>query len=169
MTNTQLPKVEDLSMRPWDHKPLPFGLEGEPTTQTHPSEHPVTMRKRTEIVGKSSASRAGHDLTTFLRRFIASSLADGEPTIKGATAATDMTRRTLQRRLKDEGCSYRQLVEEVRLGTAIRLLVRPGMKLADIGRALGYSDPAHFTRAFRRWTGETPSTFRRRLRQGRRR
>ncbi len=169
MTNDQLPTIEEPSMRPSKHKPLLFEPKAEPSTQTYPSEFPVTKRERIHIADKSSASDAGRDLTTFVRRFIASSLAVGEPTIGEAAAAADLTRRTLQRRLKDAGYTYRQLVEEVRFGTAIRLLVRPGTNLVGIARALGYSDPAHFTRAFRRWTGETPSAFRQRLRQARRR
>ena len=77
MTNNQLPTIEDPSMRPWKHEPLPLGPKGEPSTQTHSSELPVTKRERIQIVDKSSASCAGRDLTTFVRRFIASSLAVG--------------------------------------------------------------------------------------------
>ena len=169
MTNNQLPTIEDPSMRPWKHEPLPLGPKGEPSTQTHPSEPPVTKRKRIQTVDKSSASCADRDLATFVRRFIRSSLASGDVTIRKAAKAADMTARTLQRRLGAVGLTYSQLVDEVRLGTAIRLLVRPEMSLSEIALTLGYSDPGHFTRAFKRWTGETPTVFRKRLRQGRRR
>ena len=118
---------------------------------------------------KTSASCADRDLVTFIRRFIGSSLASGDVTITKAAKAADINARTLQRRLGAVGLTYSQVVDEVRLGTAIRLLVRPEMSLSEIALTLGYSDPGHFTRAFKRWTGETPTVFRKRLRQGRRR
>ena len=127
------------------------------------------MRPRKKIVCKRRASRSGRDLTKFVRRFITSSLADGEPTIARAAEAAEMSVRTFQRRLLDVGLTYHQLLNEVRLETAMRLLVRSELSIAETARALGYSDPAHFTRAFKRWTGEAPSTFRQRLRQGCRR
>lgn len=81
-----------------------------------------------------------------------------------------MSVRTLQRRLLDFGLTYSQLLDQVRLETALRLLERSEASLAEASLAeaalaLGYSDPAHFTRAFVRWTGEAPSAVRHRMRQ----
>jgi AraC-like DNA-binding protein len=70
--------------------------------------------------------------------------------------------RHLPRRLAAIGITYSQLVGEVRSGTALRLVDDSGLTLAEISRILGYSDPAHFTRAFTRWTGMTPRDYRRR-------
>lgn len=69
--------------------------------------------------------------------------------------------RTLQRRLGEAGTSFRDLVGEVQFGRALALMADPGRKLIDIAYDLGFSDPAHFTRAFRRWTGVSPREFRR--------
>ena len=71
-----------------------------------------------------------------------------------------MSVRTLQRRLSEQGITYSHLLEELRHDTAISLLRDPSLKVSDIGRELGYRDPAIFTRAFRRWTGVTPSEHR---------
>ncbi len=68
--------------------------------------------------------------------------------------------RTLQRRLSEAGLSFRSVVQEVQLANALRLMKDPRMKLIDIAFELGFSDPAHFTRAFRRWTGVSPRAFR---------
>jgi AraC-like DNA-binding protein len=68
--------------------------------------------------------------------------------------------RTLQRRLHSAGLTYGHLVAEARRASAERLLAEPERTIADVARMLGYSDPAHFTRAFQRWTGVSPRTFR---------
>jgi len=69
--------------------------------------------------------------------------------------------RTLRRRLNGLGVSYSAMVENTRFRVARRLLTESEVKLVDITYAVGYSDPSHFTRAFRRISGLTPSAFRR--------
>ena len=68
--------------------------------------------------------------------------------------------RSLQRRLKNEGVHFRELVDRMRFEEARRMLAEPSLQVAEIGRHLGYPDAANFTHAFLRWTGETPSAFR---------
>ena len=70
--------------------------------------------------------------------------------------------RSLRRWLAQEGTSWRQVVDRVRLEACAPLLLSPSITLAEISARLGYSDPAHFTRAFQRWTGESPSAYRNR-------
>jgi AraC-like DNA-binding protein len=68
--------------------------------------------------------------------------------------------RTLQRQLRARCVTYTQVIQRARSAAAQGMLEDPRSKIADVGRALGYSDPAHFTRAFQRWTGVTPREFR---------
>lgn len=68
--------------------------------------------------------------------------------------------RTLQRRLTTSGVTYSQIVQNVRCAAARRMLADRQPSICEIARMLGYSDPAHFTRAFLRWTGVTPRQFR---------
>ncbi len=68
--------------------------------------------------------------------------------------------RTLQRRLRQAGVTYAHLIAEARRASAERLLADPGRSIAEVARRLGYSDPAHFSRAFQRWTGVSPRAFR---------
>jgi AraC-like DNA-binding protein len=82
--------------------------------------------------------------------------------IEGTAQNLDVGPRTLQRRLQREGASYRDLVEAARRERASALLIETSERVADIAVALGYSSPSHFVRAFRRWTGNTPNTFRQR-------
>lgn len=111
------------------------------------------------------ASPSGN-LVGSIRKAIAQRLAQGHPGIRDVAAIFGLNVRTLQRRLARIGVTYSGLVEEIRLETAARLLEEGGLTSAKIASALGYSDPAHFSRAFARWTGMAPRTYRRRLRQG---
>jgi AraC family transcriptional activator of pobA len=73
-------------------------------------------------------------------------------------SATHLTRITGER----AGLSPGQLIEMRRIAEARRLLAYTALTVAEVGYALGYDDPAYFSRAFRRATGETPGAFRRR-------
>jgi AraC-like DNA-binding protein len=71
-----------------------------------------------------------------------------------------MHRRTLSRRLKGSGMGYRAITNEIRFEIARQLLQDTQVPLAQIAAALGYSEASAFTRAFRRWSGQTPTTWR---------
>ena len=101
------------------------------------------------------------DLAGSLRLVLPAYLPDGSPDIRQAARLANMSVRTFQRRLREQGVSYSQLLEELRHDLAIYLLRDPTRHAAEVSRELGYRDPAIFTRAFRRWTGTTPSEFRR--------
>lgn len=73
--------------------------------------------------------------------------------------------RRLGRILHDEGYLFSQLQEEARKRDAIYLIEHSGLEFQKIAERLGYLNPANFTRAFRNWTGETPSQYRVRLRR----
>jgi AraC-like DNA-binding protein len=68
---------------------------------------------------------------------------------------------TLQRQLKAEGVSYRELLEQTRREIAQQLLEEHRYALSQIAYLLGFSDQANFSRAFKRWTGRSPAAFRR--------
>lgn len=79
-----------------------------------------------------------------------------------ATVASElaMSERSIQRALGEEDTSFRQLVDEVRKELALEHLGRPGASATDVAFLLGFSEPSAFTRAFRRWTGSSPTQFR---------
>ena len=72
---------------------------------------------------------------------------------------TDMSVRTLQRRLKNHGLKFNDLLSQAKFEHAKQMLSDPEMSIKTVAESLGYSDPAHFTRAFRRWSGMSPSAF----------
>jgi AraC-like DNA-binding protein len=78
-----------------------------------------------------------------------------------ATVASElaMSERSVQRSLSEEATSYREIVDAVRKEMALSHLLQPGRSAADVAFLLGFSEPSAFTRAFRRWTGSSPSQF----------
>ena len=88
-----------------------------------------------------------------------------QPRIPLVANAVGMSVRVLQRRLAQAGATFAGLVAHRRLGAAAELLEDTDATVLDIALDLGYSDHAHFTRAFRRWTGVPPREFRRMSRE----
>jgi len=84
----------------------------------------------------------------------------GYPTVEQGAGRLGISVRTLQRRLHRNGCTYSELVERVRHEEACGLLQEHGRSIAEIAVRLGYSDPSHFSRAFRRWEGTSPRAYR---------
>lgn len=70
-----------------------------------------------------------------------------------------LSARTLQRRLKYCGVDFDALRDETRRSQALRLIASGRYTATEITYMVGYSDQAHFTRAFKRWTGSTPSRY----------
>lgn len=79
------------------------------------------------------------------------------PDVNDVAYALAMSERAMQRHLRDEGTSFRDLVDELRHELALRHLVVPGTSATDVAFLLGFSEPAAFTRAFHRWTGQSPA------------
>lgn len=95
-----------------------------------------------------------------VRQIIATLLREQYPDIQVVAEIVGMSVRTFQRQLNDLDLTYSHLIEQVRFEQSLQLLHEPEIKLADIASELGYSNAANFTRAFRRWTGVSPTKFR---------
>jgi AraC-like DNA-binding protein len=108
----------------------------------------------------------GDDALAKARALVARHLSEGELTLEQLAAQLDMSARTLQRKLKDEGLGFTQLVDEVRQELAERYLADPNLDLNDLAFLLGFSEQSAFQRAFKRWKGESPGSYRKRLRAG---
>ncbi|KGM39735.1 hypothetical protein JY96_06035 [Aquabacterium sp. NJ1] len=88
---------------------------------------------------------------------------DGFPSLPQVAERMNLSPRTLARRLERQGVNFRDVVNERRRLEALNLLRSSSMRIDDIALRLGYLNPANFTRAFKRWTGETPSAYRQRF------
>ena len=75
-------------------------------------------------------------------------------------AAMGLHRRTFNRRLKEYGTTFRDALETVRFEAARQLLRDTDLAVGEIGAALGYAESSPFVRAFRRWSGDSPSAWR---------
>lgn len=84
----------------------------------------------------------------------------GYPNLQQVAARLFMSQRTLKRKLEQLGSRFQSLLDEARYRDASRMLENPDIEVQQIAAALGYTDPPSFTRAFRRWSGSTPSQAR---------
>ncbi len=80
--------------------------------------------------------------------------------LAGAARALNVTPRTLMRRLDAENTSFQAIKDGLRRDIAIRDLQAGSKSIEEISEDVGFSSPANFHRAFRRWTGVTPSSYR---------
>jgi AraC-like DNA-binding protein len=87
-------------------------------------------------------------------------LPHGEPSQDEIAAALHVSTRSLQRRLAEAGTSYRDLLDDTRRALAVSYLRDKSYSVSEVTYLLGFSDTSSFSRAFRRWTGESPSEFR---------
>jgi AraC-like DNA-binding protein len=87
-------------------------------------------------------------------------LPDGAPGQQQIASALNVSNRTLQRKLREEGTSYLDLLQDTRLQLARRYLRSPGRSVVETAYLLGFSEPSTFSRAFKRWTGQAPAEYR---------
>lgn len=98
---------------------------------------------------------------TLLRMMVQPYLNEGRPDVAFAAELAGVSTRTLQRRLRRCGSSYSQILQQARFELACTRLEDPDLKVIDVAMMAGYGSPQHFTRAFRRIGGITPSEYRR--------
>ena len=94
-----------------------------------------------------------------VRRRVKGQLAE-DPSLERMADDLHVAPRTLRRRLSELGTSYHEIVEQIRRGLAVEFLVTSTKPVEEIAALLGYSDPSNFGRAFRRWTGMSPTAWR---------
>lgn len=82
------------------------------------------------------------------------------PSMEQVARHFGMSARSLQRKLVAEGIKYKELIREARINTAKRTLENSHLSIQEIAYAMGFSTPAAFYRAFKRWTGMTPKEYR---------
>jgi len=112
-------------------------------------------------IGEATPLRGDGTLAGSVKSLLATMIGlDEAPTMKRLVAAAGTSARTFQRQLDAEGTSFSELLAEVRRSETLRRLNERSNTIAAIAAELGYSDQASFTRAFRRWTGSSPSQFR---------
>ena len=101
-----------------------------------------------------------NNVVTRMRSILIEQLPSGRPNQETVARAMNMSIRALQRRLRDHGTSFREVLENVRKELAVSYLSEPHRSIAEISYLLGFTEPANFTRSFREWKGVVPTKFR---------
>jgi AraC-like DNA-binding protein len=104
---------------------------------------------------------AGKQFQDDVKRIISDLLPKGIVDIERVSERLNMSRWTLNRRLKKEGTTFKDLLTELRREFAINYLENGILSITEIAFLLGYSEDSAFHRAFKSWTGATPNEYRR--------
>ncbi|UVK98774.1 AraC family transcriptional regulator [Pseudomonas sp. B21-048] len=131
----------------WLEQPLPLA-----DTITHQAMAERCRKQNTEFTGRQAWLGR-------IRQLLAAQLS-AAPGLEGLAEQLNCSARTLRRHLKDLGCSYQELLDELRFEQAKRMLCEDHMPIYRIAEALGFSETASFRHAFVRWSGVAPSQFR---------
>jgi AraC-like DNA-binding protein len=117
----------------------------------------ISVQAESALAGR----RAREPLVETMRSAVRDGLESGRaPRLAAAAAAAGLGARTLQRRLRDQGMSWRALVDGVRIDLARELLADPRRGISQVAFEAGFSQASAFHRAFRRIAGTTPRRYR---------
>ena len=98
--------------------------------------------------------------TESVLEIISTHFRDRYPTIDTVAESIGLQKRTFQRRLAAEGLTYRDLIDHYRFETAKRLITEGRVSVTDVAAELEYNDTGSFSRAFQRWAGVSPRSYR---------
>lgn len=99
-------------------------------------------------------------LASHVRELIGAELTGGNPSAENIADKLGMHPKTLGRRLKSEGTSHQRLLDELRYQRAERYLRVPDLSINEVAFMLGYADTSALNKAFKRWTGASPTQYR---------
>src|SRR5512135_284236 len=117
--------------------------------------------RRLHAAQQQAALAGSGSLLQQVHRALRILLLSGKSSGDDLAAMLSMHRRTLNRRLRAEGMTIQQVLDETRYAVARELLARSRVSLDDVAATLGYSGVSAFMRTFRRWSGTTPGRWRR--------
>lgn len=95
-----------------------------------------------------------------VRRLVVSMAKPEPPSLDAVAANMNLSPRTLQRKLKEEGFAYSVILEKIKAQQALSHLKQGSLSISEIAYLLGYADHASFSRSFKRWTGKSPQAYR---------
>jgi AraC-like DNA-binding protein len=158
-----------MSHHHWHRGPVSFGcatnafvMEREFVERQVPAAderlYPILRRYLERVLKEEPPEDA---LLASVRRTVAESMRNGDPKLTQVASKIAVSPRTLQRRLKGYGVDFKGLVDGTRCRFSLNYLRDRKHTLMEIAYLLGYSEVSAFNRAFKRWTGSTPSDYRR--------
>lgn len=109
------------------------------------------------VIEPAAATRS---ITHRIRAIIGDDFQRELPSFEDLTGLLNMSARTLRRRLEKEGMSYQRIKDNARRDAAITMLSRDRMTVSEVAELVGFSDPSAFHRSFKKWTGQSPGSYR---------
>ena len=132
------------------------GLVSEPLATANPE----LVRINDQIVTDYLAKLDRSDVTMQVRSKLIEHLPTGQVSEAEIAASIHISQRSLQRRLRDQGMTFTQLLENTRRDLSSQYVRDPQHSFNEIAFLLGFSEPSNFSRAFKRWYGKSPSQYR---------
>lgn len=138
---------------------LPSELLDRPVPAADPGLSRIVMAHAEQLLAASQCPP--ENIVTLVRRQLAEGMAHGQTSLQAVARCLNLSERSLQRRLDDQGTRFAYLMDEVRRELAMRYIADEHLALGEVAYLLGFADPSSFHRAFKRWTGITPAAARR--------
>lgn len=144
---------------PWRHLPSPLHDESVYRANVIKCRELIAAREQAGSVAVSVRNQLSNHFDT---QMLYTGPHRPPPTLEQVADAMHLTPRTLIRKLQRESTTYKDVLEQLRRHYAEALLKDASRNIADVAEILGYREAANFTRAFRRWYGVAPASWRRR-------
>jgi AraC-like DNA-binding protein len=121
------------------------------------------MADDADLVDSETPLPDPRDTVKCVEHLIRLALLEGRPRVDWVARKMDLSSRSLQRHLSTRKTTFETVMDRVLSRHSMALLEQGEVPITELALQLGYADPSHFVRAFRRWTGQTPGEFRRSL------
>jgi AraC-like DNA-binding protein len=132
--------------------------------QRLPTANAELARTNEKIIVDYLARLDKNNITTQVKSKLLELLPSGNFTEDTIIQSLHLSQRTLQRKLKEEGTTFKELLDETRRELAKEYVNDTSLSFSEITYLLGFSEQSNFTRAFKRWQGQSPSVYREQIR-----
>jgi AraC-like DNA-binding protein len=136
---------------------MPKSLLDESVTNANPQFFEVFQQMADQILSEVSST---NNVSRIVSRHLLALIPENRATLDEVALKLAMGPRTLQRKLKDEGFSFNELLSKIRKELAVQHLQKGQLSISEISYLLGFAEPSVFHRSFKKWTGKTPKDFR---------
>jgi AraC-like DNA-binding protein len=130
----------------------------QPMPGADPRLHAMAKKYASLVLANLPATQAL--LSEDIRRLLPTELAQGRADARAIAHKLHLSLRTMGRRLEEEGTSYKAVLDDVRHKLALHHLARSDVSIPEVAWLLGFADVTTFHRAFKRWTQQTPGSYR---------
>ncbi|MGB5328599.1 MAG: AraC family transcriptional regulator [Gammaproteobacteria bacterium] len=135
-------------------------LDPEMVTEALATANPELTRVGDQVITDYLAQLDRNDVTMRVKSKLIERLPGGKVSEEGIASSINVSQRSLQRKLRQQGMSFTQLLENTRRELSLQYVRDPQYSLHEVSFLLGFAEPGNFSRAFKRWYGQSPSQFR---------